>query len=104
MTYQVVGPLVIAKDRDRRPYHVYQGGIIQWLSDEQAKHFLDTGLVVKLGDSEPAAEAPEPVDEDSPPAKSAAKSEWVDYAVAQGYDRDEVEPMSKADIQALDFA
>lgn len=99
MSYQVVAPLVIAKDQDGRPHHVYQNGVIQWLSDEQAEHFLSTGLVVEFGSAEVDADA-----EDDRPAKSAAKAEWVEFAVAKGYNRDEVEALSKAEIQALDFA
>lgn len=93
MSYQVVAPLVIAKDQEGRLHHVYEGGIISWLSDEQAEHFVDSGLVVEVGSSGEA--------EDGPPAKSASKAEWVEYAVADGYDRAEVEEMTKAEIQAL---
>lgn len=32
------------------------------------------------------------------PAQSAPKGEWVDYAVAQGADRDEADDMTKADL------
>lgn len=35
---------------------------------------------------------------DSAPAKSALKDEWVDYAVSQGMDRDEAEAMTKQDL------
>lgn len=102
MSYLVIAPCVVAKDQDGRLHHVYEGGVIQWLSDDQTKHFLDSGLVEStdkgVGGAEPVEEA-----EDGPPAKSAPKSDWVDYAAASGYDRAEVEEMSKADIQALDF-
>ena len=36
--------------------------------------------------------------EDSAPAKSANKAEWVDYAVSQGADREEAEGMTKDDL------
>ncbi|HWU21548.1 MAG TPA: hypothetical protein VN088_08485 [Nocardioides sp.] len=39
--------------------------------------------------------APAPLD---PPAASANKSEWVDYAVSQGSSRDEAEAMTKAEL------
>lgn len=94
MSYRVVAPLVIAKDRDGRPHHVYEGSVIQWLSDEQAEHFLGTGLVETVGDGVASGDGGEP-------AKSAPKSEWVEYAVGDGYDRGEVEAMTKAEIQAL---
>lgn len=35
---------------------------------------------------------------DGSPAKSAPKAEWVEYAVAQGADRDEAEAATKADL------
>lgn len=104
----MTAPCVVARDQDGRLHHVYEGGVIQWLSDEQAKHFLDSGLVEGtdkgVGGSEPVDEPGEVDADDDAPAKSAAKSEWVDYAVSKGYDRDEVEAMTKTDIQALDFA
>lgn len=107
MTYQVVVPLVIAKDQSGAPHHVYEGGIIQWLNTEQAAHFVSTGLVVDLDGKSSVEVEPEvgPEDDDGEaPAKAASKAEWVDYAVASGYDRAEVEEMTKAEIQALDFA
>jgi predicted Ser/Thr protein kinase len=99
MPYTVVSPCVIFKDQDGRQHHAYEGDRIAWLSSEQAKHFVDEKLVEKVGG---AAEAEESED-DGAPAKSAPKSEWVDFAVEAGYDRAEVEEMTKADIQALDF-
>lgn len=97
MSYVVTAPLVLARDKVGHVHHVYQGGVIDWLPEDQAKHFVDCGLVEKRGGSDDSS------DSDGAPAKSAAKSEWVEYAVAQGYDRDEVEALNKADIQALDF-
>jgi hypothetical protein len=98
MSYQVIAPCVLAKDQNGLIQHKYEGQLIPWLSDEQAKHFLDgeEPLVVKVGgpavDDEP---------DDGKPKKTAPKADWVEYAVADGYDRDEVEAMNKADIQAL---
>lgn len=110
MSYQVVAPLVIAKDRDGRPHHVYEGGVIQWLSDEQAKHFLGTGLVVKFGDSAPAQD--EPADDgdtsaDKPP--STAKKEvlvaWLVENAAKedgsDYTADELYELTKAQLSEL---
>lgn len=37
-------------------------------------------------------------DDDDAPAQSATKSEWVDYAVSKGEDREAVEAMTKADL------
>lgn len=87
--FTVTAPLVLAKDEDGHTHHVYQGGVIEWLSDEQEAHFLAEGLVEKAGSS------------GGKPAKTAPKADWIEYAVADGYDRDEVEAMTKADLVAL---
>lgn len=96
----MTAPCVIAKDQEGKNHHRYEGDVIAWLSDEQAEHFIESGLVEAtdkgVGGSEPA-------DADEAPAKTATKAEWVDYAVASGYDRAEVEEMTKAEIQDLDF-
>lgn len=119
MTYEVVAPLVIAKDRDGRNHHVYEGGRIAWLSDEQAEHLLGTGLVVELGprhavpevDEEPgdaagdpgpddAGGAPAPGDER--PATVATKDVLVDWLLNHGtYDRAELEAQTKDELWAL---
>ena len=103
MSYLVTAPCVVAKDQEGRLHHVYEGGVISWLSDEQAKHFLDSDLVEETDKGVGGTEPVDEFDDDAPPAKAAPKSDWVDYAVAKGYDRAEVEEMTKADIQDLDF-
>lgn len=40
----------------------------------------------------------EGAEENQPPAKSASKAAWVDWAVAQGANRDEAEEQSRADL------
>lgn len=52
MAYKVTAPLVLAVDAQGHTHHVYQGGLIEWLSDEQREHFLSEGLVEELGDAE----------------------------------------------------
>lgn len=93
----MTAPCVIAKDQEGKNHHRYEGEIVSWLSDEQAEHFLTAGLIEKtdasVGGSDP--------DDDGQPPKTATKDVWVEYAVDDGYDRDEVEAMTKADIQAL---
>lgn len=42
--------------------------------------------------------APEPC---GPPAKSAAKAEWVAYAVSQGVEQDEAEGLKRDELVAL---
>ncbi|MCG7596353.1 hypothetical protein [Mycobacterium sp. PSTR-4-N] len=105
MSYQVVAPLVIAKDHEGRPYHVYEGGVIQWLSDEQAAHFLGTGLVVKFGDS--AADEGDDDGSDKPPA-SAKKEVLVAWLVENAakedgsdYTAEELDALTKAELSEL---
>jgi hypothetical protein len=45
-------------------------------------------------------EAEDDPEAEGPPAKSANKPVWVDYAVAQGYDRDECEALTKEELVA----
>ena len=104
MSYLVTAPCVIAKDQEGKNQHRYEGDVIAWLSDEQAEHFLDAGLVEKTDAGVGGSDPVEPEgDDDGRPAKSASKAEWVEFAVASGYDRTEVEEMTKGDIQALEF-
>lgn len=94
MAFTVTAPLVLAKDENGQTHHVYQGGVIHYLSDEQRAHFLAEKLVEEVdgdGDSE----------DDGRPKKTAPKADWVEYAVVKDYDRDDIEAMNKADIQAL---
>ena len=45
---------------------------------------------------------PDPAPESAgPPAKSAAKAEWVAYAVAQGVEQDEAEGLKRDELVAL---
>lgn len=103
MSYRVTAPLVLAKDQSGLIHHVYQGAVIPWLSDEQEKHFLDSGLVEKVGAKEGPVLAElvtdEPVAEDGDkPLRTASKAAWVDYAVTKGVDREEAEAASKQDL------
>lgn len=93
MSYKVVAPLVIAQDKDGHYHHVYQGGVIQWLSPEQEKHFLAEGLAEKSGKIED--------DPDGPPAKTAPKADWVDYAISKGADPSEAEESTKQELVDL---
>lgn len=43
---------------------------------------------------------PDPENQTGPPARSAAKAEWVDHAVSRGADRDEAEGKTKDDLIA----
>lgn len=104
MSYQVVAPLVLARDKEGKTHHVYQGGVIDWLSDDQAEHFIGTGLVVEL-------DAPDAVDEDEgdgkPPA-NATNADLVEWIVANvvkddgsDYTAEELQGVKKADLRAI---
>ena len=104
MSYKVIAPLVLAKDPEGKTHHVYEGGVIQWLSPEQEKHLLNTGLVVKLG-GQTSPELPGDVGDDvlDKPKQAAPKASWVEYAVngapaGERISEDEAEAMTKAEL------
>lgn len=110
MSYQVVAPLVIAKDQAGKLQYVYEGGVIPWLSDEQAEHFLSSGLVVEtdrgVGGSDPAEAAGD--DEGGRPASNANKATLIAWLVANAvkedgseYTADELDDLTKADLWDL---
>ena len=43
--YRVTAPLVLAVTQDGRFQHVYAGGVVDWLSEEQAAYFTVEHLV-----------------------------------------------------------
>lgn len=45
MRYRITCPLVLARGKDGRTHHRYQGEIIDWLPDDQLAHCLELGLV-----------------------------------------------------------
>lgn len=122
MSYVVDAPLVLARDQEGRVHHRYQGAVIDWLSDEQAEHFLGLGLVHKVGD-EPAADPSEPDSADAgnggdlgsadsadsgKPASDATNKvlvAWlVDNAVKEDgsdYTQSELKPLNKAALWEL---
>lgn len=97
MPYKVIAPCVIAQDENGFSHHYYgpggndPGATIHWLSDEQAEHFLNEGLVEKVGSTS----------DDGPPAKTAPKGDWVDYAISKGADPAEAEESTKQELQDL---
>lgn len=100
---------VVAKDRDGRNHHHYEGDVITWLSEEQAEHFLASDLVEEtdagVGGSDPDGE---PVEGAKPPA-DATNKELIDWIVANvakedgsDYTADELgPPLKKADLRAI---
>lgn len=92
MSYKVTAPLVLAKDQDGHTHHRYEGAVIHWLNDEQAEHLVAEGMVEEVDGGEDVEEA-------GPPAKSAPKQDWVDYAVdVHGADADEAGELTKQEL------
>jgi hypothetical protein len=96
--YRVTSALVVAKDQVGRNHHVYHGGFIPWLNDEQRKHFLRHHLVEEVTGAEAKDAAPEGA---AKPAKTAPVDKWVDYGVAVGHDRGELQTLSKPELVDL---
>lgn len=109
MSFKVVAPLVIAKDQVGLLHHVYEGGVIPWLSDEQAKHFLEEGLVeeVASADAQPSDDDGDEVEvqvgEDGKPLRASNKPALVKWLVDNqtDYPAAELEAMTKEDLWAL---
>jgi len=107
MTYRVTAPLVLAVDEGGHTHHVYEGGVIEWLSEAQAEHFLAEGLVRPVGDP---ASVVEPTDEDASdkPAANAKKAELVAWLVdnalkddGNDYTVDELSALKVAELREL---
>lgn len=97
MSYLVTAPCVIARDQDGKLHHRYEGNVIAWLSDEQAEHFLSTGLVERtdkgVGGSEPATGG-----KPGPDANKPELVEWIYANVAKADGSD----YTKTELRALD--
>lgn len=98
MTFIATAPLVLVKNQSGQVDYAYQGDVIPWLSGEQKKRFLDEGFVKELGEGagDPGADP-----SDGPPAKVAAKAEWVAFAVSQGANEAEAEALTKQELVEL---
>ena len=109
ITYRVTGPLVLARDKEGKTHHVYEGGLIDWLDDDQKAHLLNVGLVEKVGASAPVDDGDDepPADGEKPAAdatnkvliawlvENVAKEDGSDYAEA------ELKPLNKAQLREL---
>ncbi len=116
--HQVTAPLVIARTKEGPRIYLYQGAVVpDNVSGEEVERLVEAGLVaeedkalraqlsqapsstnlgaVPAGLDTPPRTVPAGGDGDGPPAKSASKAEWVDYAAAQGADRGEAEQLTK---------
>lgn len=112
MSYRVTAPLVLVRDEDGKTHHLYEGTVVDFIDAGHAAYLLEQGMLAADGTSSGAASSAEArtvdaevndsdPDVDSPrPPHVAAKAKWVDYAVDQGFDRDEAEAMSKEKLIA----
>jgi hypothetical protein len=92
MSYRVTVPLVLARDKERKVHERYQDAVIDWLDDDQKRHFLEAALVEQVG-------SPTVVDnDDGPPLKTAPKEDWVAFAVSKGADEAEANALNKPDL------
>lgn len=93
MAYKVAAALVCAPDHAGKIRYHYRDSIIPWLDDERAAYLLRTGMVQQASDDDLPDDAP-----GERPKQSDPKADWVEYAVACGYDRDEAESLTKQDL------
>jgi hypothetical protein len=105
VSYQVVAPLVLAVDPDGHTHHVYEGGVIEWLSDAQRAHFLAEGLVEVAGG---APSSPAPGDDGDKPDANATKAELIAWLVdnatkpdGSAYTAGALQPHNKDELRAL---
>lgn len=101
--YMVTAALVVAKDQRGKNHHIYRGGWIPWLNDEQRAHFLRHNLVVEVDAAPQPAPEPsgEPGDEVAKPKKVAPKEEWVRFGVSKGNSQAELEALTKDELVDL---
>jgi hypothetical protein len=114
MTARVIGPLVLAKDREGRVGYWYFGQEIPWLAAEDRARLEADGLiapaqlvedlievatefVATVTDPAPAA----PTTESGRPWSTATRAVWVDYVVSQGIARADAEELTKKELMAL---
>lgn len=109
MSYRVTAPLVLARDKEGKVHERYQDAVIDWLDDDQKRHFLETNLVEEIGAPAPVEVADdEPVaDGEKPPADATNKVliAWLVANVAKedgsDYTESELKPLNKAALQEL---
>lgn len=106
MTYVVTAPLVVVFDPDGRAHHCYEGSTVEIGDANHAAYLLAEGLIVVAGqrsgkptDDGAVGDTATDPNHDEPgsdkPPFVAAKAKWIDYAVSQGFARDEAEAMTK---------
>lgn len=109
MSYRVIVPCVLARDKEGKVHERYEGAVIDWLDDDQKRHFLESGLVEEVGapaSDETTADEP-PADGEKPPADATNKVlvAWLVANVAKedgsDYTESELKPLNKAALQEL---
>jgi hypothetical protein len=107
VTYKVVAPLVLAVDPDGHTHHVYEGGVIEWLSDAQRAHFLAESLVEVVG-AAPASPAPGDAGDGDKPDDTATKAELIAWLVdnatkpdGSDYTAGALQPHNKDELRGL---
>lgn len=110
--YRVNAPLVLVRDEAGKTHHCYFGSVVDFVDADHAAYLLETGMLVAddtpsgaaksvpvraedagVNDSDPVVDLPRP-------PHVAAKALWIDYAVSQGFGRDEAEAMTKENLIA----
>jgi hypothetical protein len=94
--YKVVAPLVLVKDEDGRVNYAYQDAVVR-LSDEQAAHFVEEGLVEESDGGAYADDGSDDVPDES------WKRDEIDAWAAENFDPplDTTGAGNKADALAL---
>lgn len=116
-TYRVTAPYILLEVTDqagkRQVNGFYEGAIVANPVDEDKLKKAVTRKWVDLVDEPAAVPAPDPTPAPAPgpevtqapgpskPGQADQKAAWVDYAVAQGIERDQAEAMTKADLIEL---
>lgn len=106
MSVVVTAPLVLATNTKGQVGYFYQGATISGLSDADETRLLADGLVAPSGVAEVGVDSPADSTDISSgtkgpvPPKAGAKELWVDYAVANGWARDDAEAKTRAELIA----
>lgn len=104
--FQVICPLVVAKDESGAVGYWYRGAVIPWLSEADRLNLVDGGMVEEFDGGKPDPVPSIAGDEKVPgstaelerPKNAAPKPEWAEYAARRGIEG--VEGMSKDELVA----
>lgn len=107
-SYRVVAPLVLVRDERGRTHHAYEGVLVDVVDADHAAYLVAEGMLAVEG-AAPVASTTDVVEVSAPvdvvgdpdpvevprPAHVNPKARWVDFAVSQGFAREDAEGMSK---------